>query len=109
MPVGKFPHMWGQSLYIVGRLIDEVWLQLSPRISQNLHQLRNSRVSIIHNLGFKAISKPLSARKLHTEMCLVLGHLQPLIFPFWTNGKSMALDIPILKHFQYFHKSQCSR
>ena len=33
-------------------------------------------------------------------MCLNIGHLKSINFPFGTNGKLMVLGVPILKHLR---------
>ena len=39
-------------------------------------------------------------------MCLIMGHLKSINFPFGTNGKLMVLGVPILKHFRVDYKIQ---
>ena len=33
-------------------------------------------------------------------MCLILGYLKVINFPFGRNGKLMVLDVPVLKHIR---------
>ena len=41
-------------------------------------------------------------------MCLILGHLKTVNFPFGTNGKLRVLGVPILKHYKVFINNDCS-